>query len=419
MIIEYTRRPLEGIKVVELATFIAVPACGRYLADLGASVIKVEPPSGDPVRYLAFNEGRVVDGKPTGDMENTTFDLENAGKECISLDAKTKEGREAMEKLIAGTDVFITNVRNKALAKLGLDYESLKVKYPKLVYGLVTGFGELGPDKDLPGFDITSYFARGGILGAMFDKDHVPLYIVQGFGDHQVGMNLGGGIVAALYRAKETGKGDKVSVSLLQTAIWDISIMLQASQYGQASTRFPISRKELSNPLQVAHKTKDNRWIQIAIPAYDANYDKFVKAIGREDLAGDPRYFPQSNLVKNFHEFYDLLASLVAERTLDEWTKVFTESDLPFAVAQTWDELLVDEQAWANDYFHKMHYPTGADRTLVRPPVTFADTPLPEYKRGPYLGEQTEAILKRLGYSEAQIKAMMEAGAAHHPELKK
>jgi cinnamoyl-CoA:phenyllactate CoA-transferase len=217
---EHTRRPLEGIKVVELATFIAVPACGRYLADLGASVVKVEPPNGDPVRYLAFNEGRMVDGKATGDLENITFDLENAGKECISLDVKIKEGREAMEKLIAGTDVFITNVRNTALIKLGLDYVSRKVKYPKLVYGFVTGFGEAGPDKDLPGFDITSYFARGGVLGTMFDKDHVPLNTVQGFGDHQVGMNLGGGIAAALYRAKETGKGDKVSVSLFQTAIW-------------------------------------------------------------------------------------------------------------------------------------------------------------------------------------------------------
>jgi cinnamoyl-CoA:phenyllactate CoA-transferase len=416
---EQTRQPLEGVKVVELATFIAVPACGRYLADLGANVIKVEPPKGDPVRYLSFNEGRVVDGKPTGDLENITFDLENAGKECIALDIKTKEGREVMEKLIAGADVFISNTRDKALSKMGLDYESLKAKYPKLVYGYATGFGEKGPDKDLPGFDFTSYFARGGILGTMFDKDHVPLSIVQGFGDHQVGMNLGGGIVAALYRVKETGKGDKVSVSLFHSAIWDVAIMLQASQYGHASTRFPLSRKELSNPLQVAHKTKDDRWIQFAVPAYDVNYDRFVKAIGREDLVGDPRFYPQANLPKNFHEFYDLLASRMAERTLEEWNQIFTEADLPFAVAKTWDEVLVDEQAWANDYFYKMHYPTGADRTLVRPPVLFTDVPLPEYKRGPYLGEQTEAILARLGYSDAQIKAIMEAGAAFHPELKK
>jgi cinnamoyl-CoA:phenyllactate CoA-transferase len=338
--------------------------------------------------------------------------LENSGKECIALDLKTKEGRDVMEKLIAGADVFISNTRDKALSKMGLDYESLKVKYPKLVYGYATGFGEKGPDKDLPGFDFTSYFARGGILGTMFDKDHVPMTIVQGFGDHQVGMTLGGGIVAALYRLRETGKGDKVSVSLFHSAIWDVAIMLQASQYGQPSTRFPLSRKELANPLQVAHKTLDNRWIQFAVPAYDVNYDRFVKAIGREDLVGDPRFYPQSNLPKNFHEFYDLLANRVAERTLEEWFKVFTEADLPFAVGQTLDELLVDEQAWANDFLYKMHYPTGSDRTLIRPPVMLIDTPLPEYKRGPYLGEHTEVILARLGYSDDQIKGMMESGAA-------
>ncbi|MDR0386584.1 MAG: CoA transferase [Treponema sp.] len=416
---KHTQQPLEGVKVVELATFLAVPCAGRYLADLGAKVIKVEPTGGDPVRYLSFNEGRVVDGKPTGDLENTTWDLENAGKECIALDTKSKEGREAIEKLIAGADVFITNVRSKALLKMGLDYESLKVKYPKLVYGYVTGFGEDGPDKDLPGFDFTSYFARGGVLGTMFDKDHVPLNTVQGFGDHQVGINLGGGIVAALYRARETGKGDKVSTSLFHAAIWDVAILLQAAQYGQPSTQFPISRKKLANPLQVAHKTKDDRWIQFAVPAYDVNYDRFVKAIGREDLVGDARYYPQANLQSNLVEFYDLLASRIKEETLDYWCKTFTEADLPFARAQTWNELLRDEQAWANDYFYKMHYPTGADRALVRLPVKFMDTPLPEYKRGPYLGEHTETILARLGYSEAQIKAMMEAGAAAHPELKK
>jgi cinnamoyl-CoA:phenyllactate CoA-transferase len=415
---EQTKRPLEGIKVVELSTFIAVPACGRYMADLGASVIKVEPPKGDAVRYLSFNEGRVVDGKPTGDLENTTFDLENAGKECIALDLKTKDGRDVMEKLIAGADVFMSNTRDKALSKMGLDYESLKVKYPKLVYGYVTGFGEQGPDKDLPGFDYTAYFARGGILNTMFDKDHVPMNFVQGFGDQQVGIYLSSGIIAALYRARETGKGDKVSVSLFHSAMWALGIMLQASQYGQASTRFPLSRKELSNPLQVAHKTLDNRWIQFAVPSYDVNYDRFVTAIGREDLVGDPRFYPQSNLPKNFYEFYELLASRVAERNLEEWFKVFTEADLPFAVGKTFDELLVDEQAWANDFLCKMHYPTGADRTLIRPPVMFTDTPLPEYRRGPYLGEQTEMILAQLGYSDAQIKAMMEAGAVFHPELK-
>ena len=151
------KRPLEGIKVVELATFIAAPCCARFLADLGAEVIKIEAPAGDPLRYTAVNEGRPQDQK-----ENTTYDLENANKTCIALNTKSAAGREALEKLIAGADIFITNWRQSPLKKAGLDYDTLHAKYPALVYGFVSGYGEKGPDKDLPGFDFTAFFAVAG-----------------------------------------------------------------------------------------------------------------------------------------------------------------------------------------------------------------------------------------------------------------
>lgn len=411
---ENIRRPLDGVRVVELATFIAAPSCARYLADLGAEVIKVEAPSGDPLRYTAINEGR-----PTGDLENTSFDVDNANKSCICLNTKTPEGREALEKLIARADVFITNVRHKSLVKSGLDYETLKVKYPKLVMGYVTGYGEEGPDKDLPGFDFTAFFARGGIIGTLFDKDSMPMLTIPGFGDHPVGMYLANGILAALYRARETGRGDKVTVSLLHSAIWAVAIMLQSAQYGAEASRYPMSRRDTANPFNMIHKTKDDRWIQFASPAYNAMYDRFVTALGRPDLVGDERYFPQANLQNHLHEFYDIIVEQTAAKTLEEWCAIFKEADIPYAVAQTWDELLDDAQAWASHCFYKMSYPTGAARTLVRPPVLFQDTPLPEYKRGPYLGEQTVEILAELGYTGEQIKAMMEAGAAAHPPVRK
>ena len=410
---ETVKRPLEGVKVVELATFIAAPSCARYLADLGAQVVKVEAPGGDPLRYTAINEGR-----PTGDYENISFDLDNANKEGICLNTKSPEGREALEKLIAQADVFITNVRHKSLVKSGLDYDTLKVKYPKLVVGYVTGYGEEGPDKDLPGFDFTAFAARGGILGTLMDTESVPMLTIPGFGDHPVGLYLANGILAALYRARETGRGDKVSVSLFHSAIWAVSVMLQSAQYGKPAARYPMSRKDIANPFTVVHKTKDGRWIQFAAPAYNAMYDRFVTALGLPELVGDPRYFPQANLQANLHEFYDLLVAQVATRTLDEWCQAFKEADIPYAVAQTWDELLQDEQAWAAHCFYQKHYPTGNDRTLVRPPIMFQDTPLPEYERGPYLGEHTEAILARLGYTDEQIAAMLAAGAACHPEPK-
>lgn len=401
------RRPLEGVKVVELATFIAGPCCTRYLADLGAEVIKVEAPGGDPLRYTAVNEGR-----PYGDQEDTSFCLENAGKKCITLNTKTEAGREVLEQLISEADIFVTNWRQSPLKRAGLDYETLKIKYPKLVMGYISGYGEKGPDKDLPGFDFTAYFARGGVMGTMYDVDSAPMTPIAGFGDHQVGLFLASGVIAALYRARETGKGDQVTVSLLHTALWDIALFLQCNQYGDPSTQFPISRKKIANPLNVARKTKDDKWIQIAMPRYDFHYPYFMKALGREDLVEDERFYPQVNLQNNLVEFSDILDAEVAKRTLDEMVELMKNADLPYAVCQTWDQVLVDPQAWGSDALAKVTFPNGNERTMVRTPVMFAETDLPAYERGGFLGEHTKEVLAKLGYSEAQIEAMIAAGEA-------
>ena len=401
------KRPLEGVKVVELATFIAGPCCARYLADLGAEVIKVEAPAGDPLRYTAVNEGR-----PYGDAEDTSFTLENTGKKCITLNTKSPAGREALEKLIADCDIFITNIRQNGLKRSGLDYETLKAKYPKLVFGYVSGYGEKGPDKDLPGFDFTAFFARGGIMGTMYDVDSMPLSPIAGFGDHQVGMYLASGILAALYRARETGKGDMVTVSLYHTALWDISLYLQCNQYGDPSTQYPISRKLTANPLNVSHKTKDGKWIQISMPPYNVQYPKFMEVIEREDLIGDERFYPQTNLQDNLEEFYDILDVEMGKYTADEFCKRMDEADLPYARCQTWNEILVDPQAWGSDALAKVTFPNGQERTMVRTPVMFADTELPAYERGGFLGEDTREVLKKLGYSDAQVEAMIAAGEA-------
>lgn len=401
------KRPLEGVKVLELATFVAGPCCARYLADLGAEVVKVEAPNGDPLRYTAVNEGR-----PFGDMEDTSFCLENAGKKCITLNTKTEAGRAALEKLIAESDIFITNWRQPALKRAAIDYETLKVKYPKLVMGYISGYGEKGPDKDLPGFDFTAYFARGGIMGTMYDVDGSPMIPIAGFGDHQVGIYLASGVIAALYRAKETGQGEQVTVSLLHTALWDISLFLQCNQYGDSSTQYPVSRKKIANPLNVAHKTKDGHWVQIAIPRYDFHYNNFMSVIEREDLIGDERYYPQTNVQDHLVDFYQIIDEGMQKYTLTEFEERMTAADIPYAVCQTWDQVLEDPQAWESDALTKVTFPNGKERTMVRTPVMFAETELPAYDRGGFLGEHTKQVLADLGYSQVQIDAMIEAGEA-------
>lgn len=393
---------LDGIKVVELATFVAAPSACRVLADMGAEVIKVEAFMGDPLRYTAKNEGR-----PEGYAENTSFDLDNANKSSIALNLKSPKGMEILMKLLSKADIFITNWRTKALEKSGLDYDTLKQKYPALVYGLITGYGEKGPDADLPGFDFTSFFARGGLLGTLYEKDTVPMTVVPGLGDHHVGMYLVAGVCAALYRAKLTGKGEKVSVSLFHSAIYSLGIMIQAAQYGQPAATYPLHRRDMANPFTVTHKTKDNRFIQLAAPQYNVFYNKVVTTIGREDLVDHPIYSTQQTLGDRACEMYDVIANQMIRKTVTEWAEILTRADIPFAVAQTWDEVLADQQAWESDCLYAMQYPTGNTRTLVRSPIMFEEAGLPAYNRGPYLGENTEEILSRLGYTAEEIDSMI------------
>lgn len=404
-------KPLAGVKVVELATFIAAATTGRFLADLGADVIKIEAPKGDPLRYTAPTEGRPSD-KWSLFHENTTWDLENANKRCLSLNMKDPEGKEAFFKLLEDADILITNWRVQALERAGLDYASLKDRFPKLVYGMITGYGEFGPDKDLPGFDFTAFFARGGYLDSLRQKGTVPMNVCPGLGDHNVGMNLAAGVLAALYQAEKTGKGEKVATSLFETAVHNMGMMIQSAQYPEYGAKYPINIREASNPLNAAWETADGRFLQTCMPDYNTAYKTFITAVGHPELADDDRYYPVGNLHENNlgTELYDLIMESFKKKTAEEWKEIITKADIAFSLAQSWEELLVDPQAWENDCYHKMTYENGAERTLVRLPIRFAEMGTPDYNRGPMIGEQSEDVMRELGYSEEKIAEFKEKG---------
>jgi cinnamoyl-CoA:phenyllactate CoA-transferase len=305
--------------------------------------------------------------------------------------------------------LFVTNWRPQALQKAGLDYETLHEKFPRLVYGSFTGYGETGPDKDLPGFDFTAFFARGGFMGSLYQKGTVPMNLVPGIGDHTAGLFLSAGLVTALYKAAKTGKGDKVTVNLLHASIFVQGIMLQAAQYPMGK-RYPIDRRDSNNPFNCAFETKDGRFLQLSMPPFDQFYPKFMPLIGREDLVGDERY-TMDNMTKHNRnaEFHDILSAAMKQKTAAEWSKIFEENDIPFALAQVWDEVLQDKQAWATNVFYSMHYPNGAVRTLVRQPIILQDQGRPDYKHAPLVGEHCEEILRERGYSAEELKALHEA----------
>ncbi|MCL2366075.1 MAG: CoA transferase [Oscillospiraceae bacterium] len=399
------KKPLEGVRVVEMSTFIAVPACARFFAEFGADVIKIEPKGGDQVRFNGASEGRL--GDP---YENTTFDLENAHKRSLVVNLKAPEGREILFKLLEDTDIFLTNWRPQALAKLGLNYEDLKERFPKLVYASFTGFGETGPDMNLPGYDFTAFWARGGLLGTLYQQDSEPINLIPGIGDHVSGMFLAAGIMTALYNAQKTGKGDKVTTNLLHCSVFVQGIAIQAAQYKGLGQIYPISRKTAENPFNNTYKSKDGRHIQISMPPFDIFYPMFMPLIGREDLVGNERYTMASITNNKLHgEFVQILSDAFAQKTAEEWTKILTEGDIPFSICQVWEEVLEDKQAWAAGVFEEVDYPSGK-RAMVRPPVSIEGADALPYTRAPMLAEHTEDILKELGYSEEQLKQWHEAG---------
>lgn len=314
---EQTQRPLEGIKVVEMATFIAVPAVGRILADMGAEVVKIESAKGDNLRFTAPNEGR-----PSDPHEDMNFDLENANKKGIVLDMRNPKGKEVLYKLLDESDVFLTNWRPGALARQGLTYEDLKDKYPRLVYASLTGYGDKGPDKDLPGFDYTAFFARSGWSGSLYQKGTVPSNLIPALGDHQAALALTAGILGALYRQQKTGQGENVSTNLLHTAIWVQSFQIHGAQYGTEfnGVLYPFDRRENPLPYQPAVKTKDDRFLQVMGPNFNIYWPKIMKAIGREDVLDDPVLSDQRKIQDSGRvgEAYDLVQEGFRQKTAEE-----------------------------------------------------------------------------------------------------
>ena len=395
-------RALSGVKVIELATFVAAPSCTRFFADQGADVVKIEALGGDGTRNAGLAEGR-----PELPNENLTFDIENGNKRGIAMNLKKPECFEILMKLIETADVFITNWRPKALIRMGLDYETMKVKFPKLVYGSVTGYGDKGPDKDLPGFDFTAFFARSGILGSLYEKGTSPMNLIPSMGDRQVGMALAAGVLAALYRAEKSGEGEKVSVSLLGTAIFSQGTMIQTTQYDMLS--FPMTKRESPNPLNCAFETKDGRFVQLCMPVYHM-FPGFAKALGKEEWITDERFKTIEDVMDgNGPALFDTIADYLKTLTAEQLSEIMTKADIPHSIAQVWKEVLKDPQAWADDCFVDVEYESGT-RTLVRNPVHFAEAGLPEYIKAPRLGQHTKEIFSNLGYGEEAISKMLQAG---------
>lgn len=398
-------KPLEGIKIVDLTTYLAAPTTARVLGEWGADCIKIESAKGDPAR----TQGAVFN-MPFTDEENLAFDVANMNKRFITLNLKTEKGLEICYKLLEQADIFVTNTRTKSLVKLGLDYDTLKEKFPKLIFAQVLGYGENGPEKDTAGFDVTCYMARGGVFGTTVNKGDAPMIPTNGFGDFQVSLALASGICAALYKREKTGEGDKITVGLHHAAVYALSTGIISAQYGN---QYPKSRKEVPNPFNNVFRTKDEKWVCICCPEYDRDYKKIMTLLGRGDLAENPRYLhcAEVNQKGLNREVVDILDAAVAQFTRGELMKLFKENDLPCEAAYEPADIYEDEQAHANDVLARIPYPSG-ERFMPTSPVKFQSLGIPEYRIGGSQGAHTIQVLKELGYGDGEIQSILEEGAA-------
>lgn len=395
---------LEGIKVVEYATYMAAPGAGAILRDWGADVVKIEPPGGDPVRLFFRTIG-------TDLQDNPVFDFDNRGKKSIIVDTSKDEGQEIIRKLVADADVFLTNVRPGGLERSGLDYDSLKSLNPKLVYCSLTGYGLQGPDADRPGFDIASFWSRTGVARLTVPKGEELFANRTAFGDHTTSMSAAAGICAALVEAGRTGKGRLVEASLFRAGLYalgsDFAIQLMFDRV--ASTK---PRHDQNVPITNFFQTSDSAWICLVSRQGEVDWGPICRAIDREDLIEDPRFTSAKGRRKHRAEVVDIIDEGFAKYTKDEIAERLDAQSLAWAPVQTLAEVAKDPQAHAAGAIVQTPSAKGDGSTYPSPasPVRFPGADDGPKGPSPAPGQHTRDVMGALGYSEAQIADMIEDG---------
>jgi formyl-CoA transferase len=396
--------PLAGIRVLDVASFIAAPVAATVLGDYGAEVIKVEPPGeGDPNRTIAV----VASGYPKSPV-NYPWHLDSRGKRSLAIDLKNEAARAAFDLVIASADVLVTNYPLAARKRLRLDYEDVAKVNPRLIYASFTGYGETGPDADQMGFDLNAYFARSGILdGARYDGA-APAVTMPAQGDRATGMALAAGIMIALWNRERTGRGTKVASSLYANGIWANGNAVQAALIGAALPKRPPPDRPRS-ALTNAYRTRDDRWIQFTVVKEDRDWRALCRATEREELIADPRFADTPSRRANAAALAGLLREIIAGRDFAHWRTRLKAETIPFAAIARAEDLVEDEQAVAAGAIVPTTH-AEMPRTIAVP-FSLADVALPPPGPGPALGAHSEEILREAGVAPEEIAALKASGA--------
>src|SRR6202521_1459121 len=391
-----------GLKVVDLASFIAGPSAAVILSDFGADVIKVEPPAGD-----LWRRAHKIPPQPQAN-DAYPWHLANRNKRGMALDLKSPSAHQVLEKLVKWADVLIVNTPHPARARLKLEYEDVVRWSPRLIYADLTGFGEKGPDADLPGFDITSYWARSGLLSMTRDAGEPPTWPVAGSGDNATAVGLYSAIATALYRRERTGKGSYVTTSLLAEGVWAASVSIQAALC-DAKFYGLHDRKNPANAALNVYRAADDTWFVLIVTS-----DKLAavaKAIGRPDLLTDPRFSDPAKLIANMPQLTAILDEVFGAQPMSHWYEVFSGVHVTFGAVRGPEEVINDPQLRANDIVVPLEGAGGKLTSTISSPIQVHGVVKKSAARAPDIGEHNAEILQELGFNAIEIDGLHESGA--------
>jgi crotonobetainyl-CoA:carnitine CoA-transferase CaiB-like acyl-CoA transferase len=406
-------RPMEGVRILEVAQFTFVPAAGAVLADWGADVIKVEHAvTGDAARALIPAMG--LDKLKPGSTFHPMMEGPNRGKRSIGLSLDKPEGREVLAELIRNSDVFLTNFLPGPRSRMKIDLEDVRAINPDIIYVRGSGFGNKGPERDKGGYDSTAFWARGGSASGMLNAGaESALGMPTGaYGDSMGGMTIAGGVAAALFARANTGETSVIDVSLLSVGAWATQFATNHAMLSGGPLPIPKQPKHGStfNPLSGMYVTSDARWLMLTMLQAERYWAGFVTAVGRPELAADLRFSDGPTIAANAIVGGEIVAGIIASKTFAEWLEILEKVEGQWAVIADPMDVATDVSLVANGYIASVTDSEGNAERIVANPVQFDETP-PTITRGPLFAEHTDEILAGLGTSAADVLRLKESGA--------
>jgi crotonobetainyl-CoA:carnitine CoA-transferase CaiB-like acyl-CoA transferase len=401
-------KPMEGVRVLEVALYGFVPSAGAVLADWGADVVKIEhPETGDPVRGLV---AWGVDPAETG--ISYLWEIFNRGKRSVGIDIAHPAGREALMKLVDQADVFLTNFLGPARQRLGIDADDVRTRNPRIIYARGTGHGPKGPDADKGGFDALTYWGRPGTGVAAMPPDYdYPIQLPgPAFGDIQSGAHLAGGVAAALYQRSKTGTGGVVDVSLLGSGMWAGQANIVGARLMDVDVLPSPDRRQPNNPVANMYRTGDGRFLNLGFLEADRYWAGFCTVVGHPELVDDERFATAELRAANVDACVALLDKLFDQHTLAEWENILGQQGGPFSTVQTPHEAAGDEQAKLNGYVQTVRYDSGAVLPLIAAPAQF-DQEAAGLRPAPEHAADTDTVLLASGLTWDELMELKISGA--------